>query len=167
MIEKKLESLEIRFRELESLLSDATVISNNENYMKFSREHSSLVLIMQKYTELKRINNDIKNLEELKNSTDQELKLIAASEYEEMQGKKKKLEIELKFMLLPADPNDGKNIIVEIRAGTGGERGRAICGRPFQDVQPLRREKGLESRAYGQPLDGPRRVQRSHIQRFR
>ena len=142
MIEKKLELLEIRFKELEGLLSDAKIISNNENYMKLSREHSSLAPVMQKNVELKRLDADLKNLEELKNSTDQELKLIAASEYEELQARKKKLEIELKFMLLPPDPNDGKNIIVEIRAGTGGDEAALFAGDLFRMYNRYAEKKG-------------------------
>jgi len=128
MIENKLVSVEARFRELEGFLSDPKIISNNETYMKYSREHSSLAPVMQKYTELKRLNNDLKNLDELKNSSDQEIKLIAASEYEELISKKGKLETELKFMMLPPDPNDGKDIIVEIRAGTGGDEAALFAG---------------------------------------
>jgi len=132
MIEKKLEELHSRFAELEGFLSDSSVISNNELYLKYSREHASLVPTMQKYGEYKKLVSDISNLEELKNSADQELRLIAASEYEELNLRKGRLETELKLMILPRDPNDGKNIIVEIRAGTGGDEAALFAGDLFR-----------------------------------
>jgi len=154
MIEKKLESLELRYKELEGFLSDSKIIANNESYLRFSREHSTLLPVMQKYGELKRLNAELKNLDELKNSTDQEIKLIAASEYEEIQAKKKALETELKFMLLPPDPNDGKNIIMEIRAGTGGDEAALFAGDLFRMYTRYAEKKGwktelLDSHATG------------------
>jgi peptide chain release factor 1 len=100
---------------------------------------------MQKYAEYKRINIDIANLEELKNSSDQELRLIAASEYEELNAKKIRLEAELKFMVLPKDPNDGKNIIVEIRAGTGGDEAALFAGDLFRMYNRYAENKGWKA----------------------
>lgn len=132
MIEKKLEEMQKRYSELEGFLSDSQIIANNELYLKYSREHSGLIPAMQKYTEYRRVNTEIANLAELKNSTDQEIKLIAASEYEEMTARKAALETELKFLIIPPDPNDGKDIIVEIRAGTGGDEAALFAGDLFR-----------------------------------
>ena len=132
MIEKKLEELNSRLKELEGLLSDSSVISNNELYLKYTREHAALMPVMEKYSEYKKLITDITNLEELKNSSDEELKLIAASEHEELSLKKAKIGTELKFMILPRDPNEGKNIIVEIRAGTGGDEAALFAGDLFR-----------------------------------
>jgi len=145
MIEKKLETLEIRTKELETLLSDSKIMSDSGNYQNLSREHAYLAPIMQKYAELKRVDLEIKGLEELKNSSDEEMKLIAASEYEELMARKNNLEIELKFMLITPDPNDGKNIIVEIRAGTGGDEAALFAGDLFRMYNRYAEKKGWKT----------------------
>lgn len=128
MIEKKLERLEQRFRELENLLSDPAIIARNEEYKLYTREHSSLSSLIIKFNEWKRINAELKNLEALMESNDEELKIMAASEQTDLIQKKAKLDTELQSALLPPDPNDNKNIIIEIRAGTGGEEAALFAG---------------------------------------
>jgi peptide chain release factor 1 len=132
MIQQKLQALENRFREVEKLLSDPAVISRNDDYKKLSKEHSYLSPIVQKYGNLKKTEEDLRNLDELKNSTDTELQVMAASEHQELAGKKARLEAELKLALIPPDPNDDKNIIVEIRAGTGGDEAALFAGDLFR-----------------------------------
>ncbi|MBN1621671.1 MAG: peptide chain release factor 1 [Endomicrobiales bacterium] len=132
MFEEKLEQLNNRFHELEKSISDPSVISQNELYKNYLREHSLLAPVIQKYQELKHLNNELNNLEELKSSADDEIKKIAIIEYDEITEKIKNLESEIKLLLLPKDPNEEKNIIVEIRAGTGGDEAALFAGEIFR-----------------------------------
>ncbi|MFH1369648.1 MAG: peptide chain release factor 1 [Elusimicrobiota bacterium] len=132
MLLDKLNRLENRCGEVEKLLSDPDVISRKEEYLKYSKEHAYLSPIIAKFKDYKRVLAELKNLEELKNTQDTELRLMAASEHEEMGNRKQTLESELKFALIPPDPNDDKDIIVEIRAGTGGEEAALFAGDLFR-----------------------------------
>lgn len=142
MLENKLKQIEARFREVEHLLSDPNVISRNEEYKKYSKEHSYLAPIVQKYNDYKRVLSDLKNLEELKNSGDTELRVMAASEHQELEARRFSLEAELKLDLIPPDPNDDKDIIVEIRAGTGGDEAALFAGDLFRMYTRYAERKG-------------------------
>ena len=117
-----------RVNELEGMLGDPQILSNAELYTKYSKEHSALLPFAQKFREYDKLLSDLKNLEELKNSQDTELKVIAEAEHSQVQEKLHKFEKDIKYFLLPPDPNEGKNIIVEIRAGTGGEEAALFAG---------------------------------------
>jgi peptide chain release factor 1 len=132
MIEKKLETMVQRYRELEKLFGEQNTISNPDELKRLTREHSNLQPVIQKYHDWLRLKNELGGLEELKASDDQELKLMAASERGDVSRRMIAAENELKMMLLPQDPNDGKNIIIEIRAGTGGEEAALFAGELFR-----------------------------------
>lgn len=132
MLEQKLQALENRFRELEKLLSDPGVIARNDEYRRYSKEHSYLSPIIQRYGELRKVNSELASLEELKSSGDTELRVMAASEHAELAARKASMEAELKIALIPPDPHDGKDIIVEIRAGTGGDEAALFGGDLFR-----------------------------------
>ncbi|MCB4790608.1 MAG: peptide chain release factor 1 [Elusimicrobia bacterium] len=132
MIEQKLELVNKRFLELETLLSDPAVMAQGDNYRNYLKEHSRLSLVVAKYAQYKQLKKDIENLSELKESNDPEMKAMAITEGEELLKKKESLEQEIKLFLVPPDPNDDKNIIVEIRAGTGGEEAALFCGDMFR-----------------------------------
>jgi len=132
MIEKKLELIEQRFLELERLLGDPSVISRSEDYRTYSKEHASLLPTMQKFREYQRVQKELADVALLKESQDTELKLIAASEFEDLSRKKQRLDAELLVAVLPRDPNEDKNIIVEIRAGTGGDEAALFVGDLFR-----------------------------------
>ncbi|MGA2091045.1 MAG: PCRF domain-containing protein, partial [Endomicrobiales bacterium] len=99
-----------------------------DEYRKLSREHSRLVPIMRKAQDYNKTVADLSGVSELQNSDDHEMKAIADIEHAELSKRKEALESELKIMLLPPDPNDGKNVIVEIRAGTGGDEAALFAG---------------------------------------
>ncbi len=121
MIER-LESIEERYNELTKLLSAPDVMSDFSQFQKYSKEHAGLTDIVEKYRAYKKILAEIKDSEEiLQESSDSDLKELAEAELAALKEKKPGLEKELELMLLPADPRDKKNIILEIRAGTGGE----------------------------------------------
>jgi len=133
MLIERLESIEEKYNELTKLLSDPDVLSDFSQYQKYSREHSGLTDLMEKYREYKKILADIKESEEiLQESGDCDLKELAGAELAVLKEKKPGLENGLKLMLLPADPRDKKNIILEIRAGTGGEEAALFAANLFR-----------------------------------
>lgn len=118
---QKLQSLEVKYEELNNLLSDPKVLSTPTDYQKYSREHSELQPIVEKIREYKKLSDDIQSTEELLSGNDPEIRELAKAELEELKKKAPVFEEELKFMLLPIDPRDTKSVILEIRAGTGGD----------------------------------------------
>jgi len=118
----KLEKLIARYEEITQLLSDPAVIADQDRYRELSKEHSEKTDIVRTYQEYKKMRADVGNLKHLaENETDTEMRDLAAIELTDAQTKLVKLEEELKLLLVPKDPNDDKNCIVEIRGGTGGE----------------------------------------------
>jgi peptide chain release factor 1 len=118
----KLEKSALRYEELMRLLADPEVIGNQEKYRQLSKEHSELTPIVQAYQKYKKAKTDSENLKALANSSDDpEMKDLAWAELDEAQAALAALEEELKVLLIPKDPNDDKDCIVEIRGGTGGE----------------------------------------------
>jgi len=118
---QKLQALEHKYEELNNLLSDPKVLSTPTDYQKYSREHSELQPIVEKIREYKKLIVDIASTEELLSGNDAEMKELAKAELEDLKKRAPVFEEELKFMLLPIDPRDAKSVILEIRAGTGGE----------------------------------------------
>jgi peptide chain release factor 1 len=118
---EKLQALEVKYEELNNLLSDPRVLSTPTDYQKYSREHSELQPIVEKIREYKKLIDDIGNTEELLSGDDPEFREMAKAELEELKKRAPVFEEELKFMLLPIDPRDAKSVILEIRAGTGGD----------------------------------------------
>jgi peptide chain release factor 1 len=119
---ERLEKLLARYDELTALLADPAVISNQEMYRDLSREHSEISETVNLYREYKKLKVDIENLKQLSNTSDDpEMRELAAAELGEAKVKHVALEEGLKVLLIPKDPNDDKDCIVEIRAGTGGE----------------------------------------------
>jgi len=118
---QKLQSLEHKYEELNNLLSDPKVLSTQNEFQKYSREHSELQPIVEKIREYKKLIFDIASTEELLSGNDAEMRELAKAELEELKKRAPVFEDELKFMLLPVDPRDAKSVILEIRAGTGGD----------------------------------------------
>ncbi|MDP3296009.1 MAG: peptide chain release factor 1 [Thermodesulfovibrionia bacterium] len=132
MIEK-LQTIEDKYNELIALLSDPEVFSDFSKYQKYSKEQANIADIVKKFREYKKILADIKEAEEiLSTGKDEGLKELASAEIDELNEKKPKIENELKLMLLPANPRDKKNIILEIRAGTGGEEAALFAAELFR-----------------------------------
>jgi peptide chain release factor 1 len=119
---EKLEKLVAHYEEITNLLSDPEVISNQEKYRELSKEHSEKSEIVRKYLEYKKVKSDVDNLKHLSESEqDLEMRDLAVAELADSEVALKKLEEELKVLLIPTDPNDTKDCIVEVRAGTGGD----------------------------------------------
>lgn len=117
----KLLLIEEKYENLTELLMDPKVLSVQSDVQKYSREHAELQPLVEKIREYKKVLSDLESTEDLLKSWDNELKELAQAELDDLKKKKPLLENELKLMLIPADPRDTKNVILEIRAGTGGE----------------------------------------------
>ena len=132
-LQEKLQRVEDRFREIESQIGDPSVVADVERFTKLTRELSSLEPIVKKFREYKKI---LAQIEEdkilLEISDDDELKNLATEELAELKKNKAELDNELPILLLPKDPNDEKNVIVEIRGGVGGEEAALFAGDLFK-----------------------------------
>lgn len=122
-MQDKLEKLQIRFEELERLLQDETVISDAQKIKEISQEYDQLKEIITAKKRLDKIKLDLQAIEEIinENKDDQEMLKISLEEKNELLKQFSETEKEIKSLLLPKDPNDKKNVIVEIRAGAGGD----------------------------------------------
>ena len=119
---EKLRKIKNKFEQINQQLSDPDVLSDREKVVNLSRERSELTEIIQAYEKYSEVLKNIDGNKELIDiGGDKELVNMAELELEELEGKKIKLEDEIKVLLLPKDPNDNKDIIMEIRAGTGGQ----------------------------------------------
>ncbi|MDA3902488.1 MAG: peptide chain release factor 1 [Desulfuromusa sp.] len=116
-----LEDVVDRFREVEGLLSDPAVISDQKRYRELAKEHADLTEVVMVYSKYKQICNEIEGNRELLQDNDPEMKELAKGELPGLEEHQAELEEQLRLLLLPQDPNDEKNIILEIRAGTGGD----------------------------------------------
>ncbi len=129
MILNKLEGVKLRFEEVGQLITDPDVIADMKRYVKLNKEYKDLEPIVEAYKEYKNI---LSNIEEAKkiiaNEKDEELRDMAKMELEEYEEKVEPMEEKIKYLLLPKDPEDDKNAIVEIRAGTGGDEASIFAG---------------------------------------
>lgn len=118
---ERLTGIEDRFLEVEKLLSDPKILQDREAYQKYSREHADLGKIVSAFKKYRQTLTELDESMELLRDGDPDIKVMAREEVEALTLTKDKLEDDLKKLLLPKDPNDDKNVIIEIRAGTGGE----------------------------------------------
>jgi peptide chain release factor 1 len=117
----KLKGVEERFQELEKLLSEPDVVKQRDTYQKYAREHADLSQVVSVFREYKANQSEIDGSLELLNDSDPEIKAMAREEIDRLTSVNEALEKELSTLLVPRDPLDGKNVILEIRAGTGGD----------------------------------------------
>jgi peptide chain release factor 1 len=118
---EKLEEMSIRFQELNQKLSEPDVINDRKLWQELAKEHSILSEIQEKYEEYSAVLQGIEGANELLEAGDAEMKELAEIELEELKPRQEELEQQLKELLAPRDPDDDKNVVLEIRAGTGGE----------------------------------------------
>jgi len=117
----KFNGIENRFNEVEKLLSDPDIIRDINTYKNYSREHAELNKLMTAFRACLDVERGLKESAGLLKDDDPEIKALAKAEIEELTAEKETLEKELKQLLVPKDPSDEKNVMIEIRAGTGGE----------------------------------------------
>lgn len=119
---EKLEEVERRYETLSHLFSQPEVITNQDEFQRIAREYRELGKVVDLYRKLKKLDEEIKGSQHLlDHEEDEEMKRLAKEELNRLSGEKKKMEEDLRVALLPKDPNDDKNILFEIRAGTGGD----------------------------------------------
>jgi peptide chain release factor 1 len=132
-IESKLQQVQERFEEVTIAMSDPNIYENPERYTELTKEHSELKPLVQDYKQWKDIQKQIQgNKELIEEGEDQEIMEIANAENEELEPQLEELEEEIKMSLIPKDPDDSKNVIVEIRAGTGGDEAAIFAGDLFE-----------------------------------
>jgi len=129
----KLRRIKGRFDQINEQLSDPAIINDRGKIVNLSRERSDLLGIISAYEKYSEVLNNIEgNLEIIYSGTDKELSFLAESELSELEKRRNKLEEDIKILLLPKDLNDNKDIIMEIRAGTGGEEAALFAGDLFR-----------------------------------
>ncbi|WP_243361075.1 peptide chain release factor 1 [Fundidesulfovibrio terrae] len=128
----KLESIESRFLELEKELSSPEALSDQERYRKLTKAHSDLGEVVAVYRKYKKLKEDLEENKILLEDSDPEMREMAKAEIATAQEELPRLEDELKILLLPKDPLDDKNILLEIRAGTGGEEAALFASDLFR-----------------------------------
>ena len=131
-MKEKLKQIIDRFKELESLLADPKIISDNDKLKETAKEHTHINIVIPKANRYLVLVNEIEENKLLLNSDDDELKSLAMEEILQMEKELIDLEDELKILLIPKDPNDDKNTIIEIRAGTGGEEAALFAADLFR-----------------------------------
>ena len=124
----KLEQLSMRLEEINALLSEQSVASDQNRFRELSIEHSQLSPVNDKYNEYLSTSRDIEAATKLLDEEDKDIKEMAEEEITTGQKRLDELELELKKSLLPKDPNDSRDIIIEIRAGTGGDEASIFSG---------------------------------------
>lgn len=143
----KLQGIEDKLEKINSSLCDPEVVSNQEEYKKLMREAKTLTPIVEKIREYKKANSDLTEAKEMlaDSSLDKEFRDMASEEAAKAQKKTEELKEELKVLLLPKDPNDYKNVIVEIRGGAGGEEAALFAGSLFRMYSMYAERKGWKT----------------------
>lgn len=140
---EKLEVLQLKFEEVAQQITDPDVISDVKRYVQLNKEYKDLSKISEAYTEYKNILSNISDSKEIiAEESDEELRDMAKMELEELQDRLPELEQEIKHLLVPKDPQDAKNAILEIRAGTGGDEAALFAGELFRMYTRYCEKKG-------------------------
>ncbi|MEJ5330551.1 MAG: peptide chain release factor 1 [Desulfobaccales bacterium] len=143
MLTDRLENLEQQYLSLETRLADPEVLRQQEEYLRLSKEHAELTPLVQAFRRYRQLQKELADSQTLlKEETDEELKALAREEIQTLREQVQALEEELKFLLLPKDPNDEKNVILEIRAGTGGEEACLFAADLFRMYSRLAERRG-------------------------
>lgn len=133
MILEKLEGVRLRFEEIGQKITDPKVIADMKQYIKLNKEYRDLEPVIDAYKEYKNVTSNIKSTRELLASEkDEEMREMAKIELDELNERAEQLEEEIKFLMLPTDPEDSKNAVMEIRAGTGGDEASIFAGDLFR-----------------------------------
>jgi peptide chain release factor 1 len=128
----KLEEVADRFREVEGLLADPGVVKDQSRYRALTKEHADLVDVVTGYEKYCRVRTEIAGSQELLKDPDPDVREMAQAEVAELEAELADLEAQLKVMLLPQDPNAMRNVIIEVRAGTGGDEAALFAGDLFR-----------------------------------
>jgi peptide chain release factor 1 len=127
-----LDGIESRFEELTRQMAEPELISDNDRYRKVAKQQSELGDVVAKYREWKKVHADLEGARQMLTEADEELQQMAAADVEKLEPELEKIENDLKILLLPKDPNDEKNVVLEIRKGTGGDEASLFAGELFR-----------------------------------
>ena len=128
----RLDQIEVRFEELNRQMADPAVISDADQYRKITKAHSELSEVVSKYREWKDASSQLGQARAMLSDSDAEMQQMAQDEITRLEPTLAEIEQELKFLLLPKDPNDEKNVVLEIRAGTGGDEATLFAAEIFR-----------------------------------
>jgi len=129
---QKLDDIERRFDDLTRQMADPFVISDGENYRKLAKERAELEEVVSKYGDYKQVKRNLDEGRQMLEDPDPELRQMASDEVRRLEPELARLEEELKLLLLPKDPLDEKNVVLEIRAGTGGDEATLFAAEVFR-----------------------------------
>ena len=146
MILERLEGVKARFIEVGELLTKPDILSDMERYIKLSKEYKDLQPIIEAYEKYKLTLSNIASTKELLGTEkDEEMREMAKIEFEELNLRIPEMEEEIKYLLIPADPEDDKNAVMEIRAGTGGDEASIFAGDLFRMYSKYFEQKGWKA----------------------
>ena len=138
----RLEVICERYNQITEMLSDPAIVSDIKKLTELSKEQRGLEAVVNKYTELKQLERDIEDLKEMSKDSDPDLREMAELELSESQEKIEKIIEDIKILLIPKDPNDEKNVIVEIRGAAGGDEGNIFAGDLFRMYSKYAESRG-------------------------
>jgi peptide chain release factor 1 len=131
----RLEQIEARYEELGGLLADPAIVNDQQKYQKTAKQHRDLQDVVEKYREYKHVKAGVEDATGMLNESDPDIRAMASEELAQLEARLPAIEESLKLMLLPKDPNDEKNVILEIRAGTGGDEASLFVAEVFRMYQ--------------------------------
>ena len=140
---EKLEEVERRYETLSHLLSQPALINRQDEFQKVAKEYAELGKVVDLYRRVKKLDEEIKDSQHLlAHEEDEEMKRLVKEELSRLTGEREKMEEDLRMALLPKDPNDEKNILLEIRAGTGGDEAGLFAGDLFRMYTKFAEKQG-------------------------
>ncbi len=143
MLLEKLEAIHNRFKEVAQLITDPGIMADMKRYIQLNKEYKDLEEIVGVYKQYKNVVDNIRSSKEiLANEKDEDFREMAKAELEELTTREEELEEEIKILLVPSDPQDSKNAILEIRAGTGGDEAAIFAGDLFRMYTKYCEKKG-------------------------
>ena len=168
-LRQRLDSFSDRFEELAMLLSDPEVINNQQRFRDYSREYSELEELVAAWKRYLEVENSIAEAEQLSRDSDPEMRELAEMEILDGREQLEALDVELKRLLIPKDPDDGRGVFLEVRAGTGGDEAAIFAGDLFRMYsryaekrgEPRRTRSGFQLPDFGRD-DRPRRDRLRH-----
>lgn len=128
----RLQQLEDRYKELEADLADPSIITDQQRFQKTGKQHRDMEPVIERFREYKRVQAGIADAKLMLAEDDADIKAMAQEELSELEGRLPEIEEALKIMLLPKDPNDDKNVVLEIRAATGGDEASLFAAEVFR-----------------------------------
>jgi peptide chain release factor 1 len=151
---QKLSELENKYDGLTAQLSSAEVLADPARYQKAAKSHSELHDVVEKFRQWKGVQNSLVSTKTLLEESDPEMKTLASEEFEHLKRQEEQIEAELKVLLLPKDPNDEKNVVLEIRAGTGGDEATLFAQEIFRMYSRYAESQGWRVEVLSSSLSG-------------